>query len=178
MEKNRYEIAFEKYLRAIRRPFLSNRQERRLLMEDGSTLKNFDDLVQHSNGENWIVDVKGRRFPSGLRSRRYWKNWTTRDDLFGLMRWEEILGAGSEAYRNKSAFVFAYEIVGERSPLPESRLFHDRGRRFAFFAVPVRTYMAEARLISPRWDTFETPTSRCRKIARPVDEFFADSSFF
>ena len=86
MEKNRYEIAFEKYLRAIRRPFLSNRQERRLLMEDGSTLKNFDDLVQHSNGENWIVDVKGRRFPSGLRSRRYWKNWTTRDDLFGLMR--------------------------------------------------------------------------------------------
>lgn len=55
-------------------------------MEDGSTLKNFDDLVQHSNGENWIVDVKGRRFPSGLRSRRYWKNWTTRDDLFGLMR--------------------------------------------------------------------------------------------
>ena len=38
--------------------------------------------------------------------------------------------------------------------------------------------MAEARLISPRWDTFETPTSRFRKIARPVDEFFVDSSFF
>ena len=175
MEKNRYEIAFERYLRSIRRPYLSNRQERRFLLPDGGTLKNFDDVVQRPSGEAWIVDVKGRLFPSGRRSRRYWKNWTTRDDLLGLLRWEEILNAGGRQYRDRSAFVFAYRVVGERLPLPAERLCHDRGELFAFFVVPVKTYLGEARLISPRWNAYEIPAPRFRAIAQPVDEFFGDA---
>lgn len=172
MEKNRYEIAFERYLRSIRRPYLSNRQERRFLLPDGGTLKNFDDVVQRPSGEAWIVDVKGRLFPSGRSSRRYWKNWTTRDDLFGLLRWEEILNAGGSQYRDRSAFVFAYRVVGDRLPLPAERLFRDRGELFAFFVVPVKTYLGEARLVSPRWNAYEIPAARFRAIAQPVDEFF------
>ena len=71
MEKNLYEIAFERYLRSINRPFLSNRQERRFLMPDGATLKNFDAIVSDANGRNWIVDVKGRLFPGGRRAAKY-----------------------------------------------------------------------------------------------------------
>ena len=178
MWKNRYEIAFERYLRAIRRPCLSNRQERRFLLPGGATLKNFDNIVQNVDGSAWIVDVKGRLFPSGVRSRRYWKNWTTRDDFLGLLRWEEILNAGGRQYRDRSAFVFAYRVVGARSPLPESRLFRFRGDRYAFFVVPVRTYLSEARLISPRWNTYEIPAARFREIARPADEFFVGAPVF
>ncbi|MGI6401943.1 MAG: HYExAFE family protein [Thermoguttaceae bacterium] len=175
MQKNRYEVAFERYLRSIRRPYLSNRQERRFLLPDGLTLKNFDDIIQRRPGDNWIVDVKGRRFPSGRTSKRYWKNWTTRDDLFAMLRWEEILNAGGCQYRDRSAFVFAYLVVGNRLPLPEKRLFHDGGERFAFFIVPVKTYLSEARLISPRWQTYEMPAARFRKLAVPLDEFFDDA---
>lgn len=176
MRKNRYEIVFERFLRSLGVPYLSNRQERRFLLPDGSTLKNFDNIVQNRRGDGWIVDVKGRRFPSGERSRLYWKNWTTRDDLAGLLRWEEILNAGGRQYRDRSAFVFAYRVLGRRAPLPEDRLFRDHNERFAFFAVPVRTYLAEARLVSPRWNAYAAPTARFREIATPADEFFADAT--
>jgi glutamyl-tRNA synthetase len=33
---------------------------------------------------SWLVDVKGRRFPSGDEQKQYWKNWSTRDDLRSL----------------------------------------------------------------------------------------------
>ena len=33
-----------------------------------------------------LVDVKGRRFPSGDEQKQYWKNWSTRDDLVSLAR--------------------------------------------------------------------------------------------
>lgn len=172
MEKNRYEIAFERYLRFLRRPYLSNRQERRFLLDDGSTLKNFDDVVSRIDGENWIVDVKGRLFPGGRRAAKYWKNWTTRDDLVGLLKWEEILSAGGREYRDRSAFVFAYRVVGAKSPVPRDALFEDRGELFAFFVVPVKTYLREAKIVSPRWGTYEIPAKRFRQIAAPVDEFF------
>ena len=178
MWKNRYEVAFERYMRLIQRPCLSNRQERRFLLSSGATLKNFDNIVQSVDGSAWIVDVKGRLFPSGVSSRRYWKNWTTRDDVLGLLRWEEILNAGGRQYRDRSAFVFAYRVLGSKSPLPENRLFRLRGERYAFFVVPVKTYLAEARLISPRWNAYETPTARFREIARPADEFFFDAPVF
>ena len=115
---NRYELAFERFLRSARAPYLANRQERRFQLENGKTLKNFDFVVTGPDGANWIVDVKGRRFPGGCATPKYWKNWTTRDDLVGLLRWEEILGAGSSAYRDRSLFVFAYWVVGDKKPAP------------------------------------------------------------
>ncbi len=172
MEKNLYEIAFERYLRSIRRPFLSNRQERRFLLEDGSTLKNFDCVVSSASGENWIVDIKGRRFPGGAKSSKYWKNWTTRDDLKGLLRWEDVLSAGGSEYRDRSAFVFAYWVVGRKSPVPKEKLFFYRGAYYAFFVVPVKTFLGEARFISPKWQTYEIPARRFREIATPADVFF------
>ncbi len=173
MEKNLYEIAFERYLRSIERPFLSNRQERRFLLDNGATLKNFDDVVSRKDGVNWIIDVKGRRFPGGTRRARYWKNWITRDDVAGLLRWEEILSGDGETYRDRSAFVFAYRVLGEKSPAPRDSLFTYRGERYAFFVTPVKLYLREARMISPRWGTYEIPTRRFREIAVPADEFFS-----
>ena len=169
---NRYEQAFERFLRSARAPYLSNRQARRFQLGGGKTLKNFDFVVAGPNGANWIVDVKGRRFPGGLASPRYWKNWTTRDDLVGLLRWDEILGGGSAAYRDRSLFVFAYWVVGDKKPAPPERLFRWRGAEYAFFAVPVKMFLSEARHISPKWGTFEIPARRFREVAEDAAAFF------
>ncbi len=173
---NLYETAFERFLRKARLPHVSNRQERRFLLPNGLTLKNFDFVVSSPDGANWIVDVKGRRFPGGTKSPKYWKNWTTRDDLVGLLRWEEILGAGSSTYRDRSLFVFAFSVVGEKKPAAPSELFAYRGVEYAFYAVPVKTFLGEARYISPKWETYEIPARRFREIAVPAAKFFASPS--
>ncbi len=172
MQKNDYEIAFERFLRSHKRPFLSNRQERRFLLEDGSTLKNFDNIVTNTAGENWIVDVKGRLFPGGTERRKYWKNWTTKDDLVGLLRWEQILGGPQDAYRDRSAFVFAYRVLGPKLPLDFDKLFLSDGEYYAFFVVPVNIYLCEAVFISEKWQTYEIPAKRFREIAVEASEFF------
>ncbi|MCF0234677.1 MAG: HYExAFE family protein, partial [Thermoguttaceae bacterium] len=148
-----------------------NRQERRLPLPEGVTLKNFDVVVSPPEGPNWIVDVKGRLFPGGggKNGPRFWKNWTTRDDLTGLLRWETIMGA---EYRERSAFVFAYFAAGERKPGPPEELFRYRGGEYAFYAISVKKYLGEARLVSPRWGTFEIPPGRFCEIATPARRFF------
>lgn len=173
MQKNDYEIAFERFLRAHRRPFLSNRQERRFLLEDGSTLKNFDNIVSGVDGQNWIVDVKGRLFPGGVGNKKYWKNWTTKDDLVGLLRWEKILGGDGNAYRDRSVFVFAYRVVGPKLPLSFDRLFLSGGEYYAFFVVPVKVFLCEAVFISEKWQTYEIPAKRFREVAIEAEEFFS-----
>lgn len=164
--KNHYEAAFENFLRKTGIPYLSNRQEFRNPLDDGSTLKNFDYIVSDPNGCNWIVDVKGRRFPGGQTGKRFWKHWTTGEDLSGLLKWESYMGN-----RFKALFVFAYLINGDRAPLPEDRLFTWKKRLYAFLAVPLHDYIAQARLISPRWQTFEMPVRTFRALARPFDDF-------
>ena len=67
--------------------------------------------------------------------KQYWKNWSTRDDLESLARWEAIFGENFRA-----VFVFAYNIVGDRSPLPAEQLFMYRDGLYAFLAVLLGDY--------------------------------------
>ena len=163
---NHYESAFELFLRRMKIPYFSNRQEHRNVLQDGETLKNFDFVVSLPKGENWVIDVKGRLFPGGKHHHRYWKHWTTEDDLSGLLRWESVLG---KTFRG--LFVFAYLITGDRSPLPPDQLFLRNKKYYAFIAIDLHDYLAEARLISPQWRTYELPTKRFRHLARPAVDF-------
>ena len=77
---NHYEVAFEAFLREEKVPYIAVDERRRALLGSGS-LKNLDFIVSPSGGDmSWLIDIKGRKFPSGRRN-RYWKNWTTTDDL-------------------------------------------------------------------------------------------------
>jgi hypothetical protein len=80
---NHYEAAFEAYLRARRLAYVAVDESRRSLVADGS-LKSLDFIVSPSGDISWLIDVKGRRFPSGDEQKQYWKNWSTRDDLRSL----------------------------------------------------------------------------------------------
>ncbi len=165
---NPYEAAFEAYLRSRRIPYVAVDEARRSLMGDGS-LKSLDFIVSPPDGGSWLVDVKGRRFPSlSGEGKQYWKNWSTRDDLHSLAAWQRLFGAGFQ-----SLFVFAYDVLGDRAPLPTEQLFEFRGNWYGFLGLRLEDYAFHARPISLAWDTVAMPTARFRELATPVDALFA-----
>jgi hypothetical protein len=154
---NHYECAFEEYLRGRQLPYVAVDEARRSLLAGGS-LKSLDFLVTTPRG-GWLVDVKGRLFGPG----QHWKNWSTRDDLQSLARWESVFGPGFHGL-----FVFAYHVVADVAPLPAEQLFRHRDGLYAFVGVPLRHYAFHARRISPRWDTVAMPVEQFRRVAAPL----------
>lgn len=161
---NHYEAAFEAYLRTRRLPYIAVDEARRSLVGDGS-LKSLDFIVSPPGRTSWLVDVKGRRFPSGDEHKTYFKNWSTRDDLRSLAAWQSHFG---EDFR--PLLVFAYHLVGSRSPLPAERLFAFRGARYGFLGVRLADYVPYARPISESWDTVAMPAALFRRAARPMED--------
>jgi len=159
---NHYETAFEEFLRQRKVAYVAVDESRRSLLPEAS-LKSLDFIVSTASGSTWLVDVKGRRFPSG-EQKQYWKNWSTRDDLVSLSRWEKVFGD-----RFEGLFVFAYNIHGDRSPLPVEQLFEFRGGLYGFVAIRLGHYAAHARQISPRWDTVAMPVEQFRQLAQPLE---------
>jgi hypothetical protein len=164
---NHYEAAFETFLRLHRIPYVAVDESRRSLLCDRS-IKSPDFIVSPAGAaSSWLVDVKGRRFPSGSRRQQYWKNWSTGDELRSLAAWEALFGANFVG-----ALVFAYNVVGDRAPLPPERLLEHRGGLYGFVAIRLSHYLSCTRRISPRWDTVSMPAARFRELAEPADEFF------
>lgn len=162
---NHYEAAFEEYLRSRGVPYVAVDEAKRSLLSDGASIKSLDFIVASPGETTWLVDVKGRRFPSGDQTAQYWKNWSTRDDLQSLAQWEELFGAGF-----CGLFVFAFDVLGDRAPLPAEQLFEYRGNLYGFVAVRLSDYSACAHPISSSWDTVAMPTAEFRRLARPMEE--------
>jgi hypothetical protein len=184
--ENHYEAALEAFLRQRGTAYLAIDEARRSVLaardapalelptaggaladcaHRDTTLKNLDFVVSSVQGTQWLVDVKGRFFPTGGKNKQYWKNWSTRDDLVSLSRWEHLFGA-----RSQGLFVFAYLIVGERAPLPADQLFTFRGRSYGFVAMRLQDYVSLARPLSARWDTWSVPATQFRRYARALAE--------
>jgi hypothetical protein len=169
--RNHYEAAFEAYLQQQQVPYVAVTEARRSRLPDGDTIKNLDFIVSPLGGETLLIDVKGRRFPSGFRQPHYWKHWSTRDDLDGLDAWQSLFGAGF-----RGLFVFAFDIVADRSPVPEPMLFDFREHRYAFIGIRLEDFLSTAKIISPRWQTYAMPIREFRNRARPFDGFLAPAS--
>ncbi len=195
---NHYEVAFEAFIQQLHLPCLATKERKRSLCEENSDmkLKNMDFIISSkqispplewslsetndslpnsdpdriiipASTNSWLCDIKGRRFPSGQKHPQYWRNWVAKDDLVSLARWENLFGAGFHGL-----FVFVYDVCGTRLPLPEERLFPCGGKRYAFFVIPLATYMDGCRSLSVRWETVTMPTALFRRYALPLDEFF------
>lgn len=166
---NHYEAAFEAYLRERRLPYIAVDEARRSLVPDGS-LKSLDFIVSPPGEVAWLIDVKGRRFPSGDEHHQYWKNWLTRDDLRSLAAWQSHFGSGF-----CPLLVFAYHLVGSRSPLPGEQLFEFRGEHYGFLGVRSADYLPHARPLSESWDTVAMPAGLFRRAARPLESMLDQS---
>jgi hypothetical protein len=171
--ENHYEAAFEAYLRERRTPYVAVDESRRSL-SDGLSLKSLDFIVSPTRAPGdsrpaWLVDVKGRLFPAGSQNKQYWKNWSTRDDLDSMASWERLFGAGFAGL-----FVFAYAIVGDRSPVVAEELYAFRGRTYGFVGIRFADYCRSARPLSQRWDTVAMPAAEFRRLAAPMAAFLSD----
>ena len=139
-------------------------EARRSLVPDGS-LKSLDFIVSPPSGPAWLVDVKGRRFPSGDEHQQYWKNWSTRDDLRSLAAWQRHFGDGF-----LPLLVFAYHLVGAGRRCRPSSCSSFAARTTALSAVRLADFVPHARPLSDRWDTVAMPVGEFRRSARSLDE--------
>ena len=73
--ENHYEAAFEAWLTWLGLPYIAIDESERQLVA-GQSLKSLDYIVSGAAGVGgWLVDVKGRRFPTA--GNQYWRNWST-----------------------------------------------------------------------------------------------------
>jgi hypothetical protein len=162
---NHYEAAFEALLREHRLPYVAVDEKRRsLVAQSGSgladSLKSVDFLVSPPGTESFLVDIKGRRFPSGTHHKQYWRNWSTRDDLRSLAEWARYFGD-----QFTPLLVFGFELAADRSPVPIEDLWYHQGRTYGYVAVPLADYWRAARTLSARWDTVSMPAADFRRHA-------------
>jgi hypothetical protein len=165
---NHYEAAFEEYLRDRALPYIAVDETRRATLGDGP-VKSLDFIVYGVKGARLLVDVKGRRYPgkSGGKPRTTWECWSTKDDVDGLRKWQEIFGGGYEG-----AFVFMYEL-GEAVTVPADTpdQWTWRGNRYLLRSVLVDDYAAHMRSRSPKWGTVGLRTTDYRTLVKPFWEY-------
>ena len=146
----------------------------RLPCTDDEPVKSLDFVVYGANGSKLLVDVKGRRFPSGKKDkpRRVWETWSTREDVDGLQRWAERFGDGYIGL-----LVFVYRVLPTvllQLGTPDLWLWHDRF--YLLRAVRVEDYVRHMRVRSPRWGTVMLPTTAFRDLVRPFRDFVRSPS--
>lgn len=163
---NHYDAAFEAFLRTRRTPYVAVDEQRRALLEQQS-LKSMDFIVYSQKDANLLVDVKGRRFPSGdPESGHRWENWATAEDLPALLKWQEVFGSDFRAL-----LVFAYHIVSSAERDKFEELFAFRDREYAFFGVWADAYREAMQTRSESWQTVSVPSGTFRELRSPIVEF-------
>ena len=165
---NHYEAAFEAYLRWHRLCYVAVDEKRRALLGN-RRVKSLDFIVHGECGSRLVIDVKGRRFPSGPRQRprRVWECWSTRDDVDGLEQWAELFGPDY-----LGLLVFAYQVLPSVTLADDTAdLWTWRGKRYLLRAVPVADYRQHMRVRSPRWGTVGLPGAVFRDLVRPLHHF-------
>lgn len=168
---NHYEAAFAAFLREHRVGHVAVDETRRSFLGD-ELVKSVDFLVTSSGG-NWVIDVKGRRFPGGPpeRPRRVWENWTTRADVLDSQRWAKRFGTEFQAL-----FVFAYLLTqADFTPREEDTYWPWHGNGYLLRAIPVELYAQHMRRRSPKWDTVCIPQARFLELAQPLVEFVPEA---
>ncbi len=168
--ENPYEAAFAAWLRALTIPAIAIDGTSTAVAWYCKRSKIWISLSprgvpETSQGTTWLIDVKGRRFPSG-RQRQYWKNWTTREDLRGLRRMGAAVRAGSSGL-----IVFAYLVLNERSPcrvMSYSVIRISITRSWPFVGSSMQR--GGARDLA-KWETLAVPTRRFRELVRPARHF-------
>jgi hypothetical protein len=165
LRDNHYDLAFEGYLRHLRTPFVVVDETRRTLLREAS-LKSMDFIVYSSRSSNLLVDVKGRKFPSGGAQQHKWENWATADDIECLLQWQQVFGAGF-----RSLLVFAYDIIEPTAVSKFPQVFAFRERQYAFFGIWVDEYSQRMRERSSSWKTVSLPMQDFYELCAPIDTF-------
>jgi hypothetical protein len=165
---NHYESAFEAYLQWHRLCYVAVDETRRSFLGD-APVKSLDFIVYGEDGARLLLDVKGRRYPSGppARQRRIWECWSTLDDISGLLQWSHLFGPDYQAL-----LVFSHHVLPSETLADDAAdLWTFRGRRYLLRAITVEDYRENMRVRSEKWSTVFLPGARFRRLARPFRDF-------
>src|SRR5262245_13091362 len=157
-----YEAAFEDYLRQKGLPYIAVDEAKKALFA-GAKLKSFDFVVYRPQGENLLVDVKGRKLSPKNGSLQ---NWATREDIDDLRQWQEIFGDGFSAM---SLFIYPWHVRPETAPLKEMMLYQEKW--YGTLGISVSDYREFMRPRSEAWGTVHLPSKEFRRLARPFEEW-------
>ncbi len=168
IRSNHYEAAFEAYLRHKGVGFVAVDEAKRSLL--GATdVKSLDFIIVGPDTAKLVVDVKGRKYPSGSAERpaKTWQNWAEQQDIDGLTRWADQFGPG---FRGVLAFVY---LIQPPYVLPKGTpdLFPFRADYYLMRGIRVSEYRERMRPRSPKWGTVHLPVEAFRQLVRPFSEF-------
>ncbi|HPD46961.1 MAG TPA: HYExAFE family protein [Anaerohalosphaeraceae bacterium] len=122
-----------------------------------------------------IAEVKGRRFKGkSLRGRPSLQCWVTREDVQGLLAWQQRFDEPSEPARAVFIFAYCFEL-----PLVESdgrEVYDYADRRYMFYAVSVDDYCRCMKTRSPRWQTVTLSAADFRRLAVDVRQLLTNQA--
>ena len=166
-----YENAFKHYLTDHRVPFITVQQLARSADAVGK-IKNFDFLVHAPSGPHYIVDVKGKHFPStSSKSEVFWENWVHLDDLDGLAAWEEHFGKDYAGL-----LVFVYWLQADVPSPGELKVYEYRDRQYLMVGVSLSDFLNNCRRRSLRWQALYVPTRTFLNLIQPVDKLILNDA--
>ena len=144
--------------------------ETRRAFFDEEALKSLDFILCGPEGSRFVIDIKGRRFPTGQPG----KPPAGLGMLVGSRRRREPAKVGRRLLGSdyRGLLVFAYHILPEID-LPEDTvdLWEWQSKRYLFRAIPVGEYRLHMKERSPKWETVTLPSSTFRAIVRPLSEY-------
>ncbi len=163
---NHYERAFESWLLDNRIPYVRADEHKRAPFRH-SDIKSFDFLVEASAGRRIIAEVKGRTFKgASLAKMAGFECWVTSEDVEGLSKWQQVLGAGHQA-----VFVFVYKIENIDVDFDGMDVLDFDDSRYIFFCVKLEDYRRFMKRRSPKWQTVTLPADKFRTCAVHIGEF-------
>lgn len=164
IRSNHYEAAFEAYLRDRSVGFVAVDEAKRSVLGD-SDVKSLDFIVV--DAAKLVVDVKGRKYPSGSKGGKTWQNWAEESDIDGLTRWAAHFGPG---FRGVLAFVYQIQpLFALPSGTPD--LFPFRTDNYLMRGIEVGEYRQQMRRRSQSWNTVHLPVAAFRQLVRPFSDF-------
>ena len=162
---NHYERAFANWLidKGIR---YTSIDEHKLEAFSDCKAKSFDFLLYPPGRQIIIAEVKGRKFTgTSLEKLTGFECWVTAEDVDGLVKWQEIFGAGYQAL-----FVFVYKIENIDVDFDGVDVFEFDMDRYIFFTVKLDDYRSYMKRRSPKWQTVTLPADKFRQCAVQISE--------
>ena len=162
---NHYERAFENWLKDHRIEYVAEYQHERATIGDVD-IKSFDFLL-YPRSRPVIVEVKGRKFRgTSLAKMAGFECWVTAEDVDGLLKWQQVLGAG-----HRAVFVFAYKMENIDVDYDGRDVFDYDANRYLFLCVTLEDYRRFMKRRSPKWRTVTLPADTFRQCAKQLREF-------
>jgi hypothetical protein len=166
---NHYEAAFGQWLSENRLQHIGVDQTRkRWFARD--RIKTFDFLVYPPTGTLLLAEIKGRIFGGRtLRNLSGLQNWVTREDVRGLLQWQQAFQKDDPDAMG--LLVFAYDLRQIDPDADGTEIFETGGRRYAFFGIRLDDYARHMTVRSPRWQTVMLPIEPFRRLAKPIRDW-------